>query len=493
MIPELHLPWNVIALLLPLVGSVLMLVVSAPERRWQTAVAVCLLTFVSTIGAAVDFTMLHAWEAHDHFDFLGDMFHTGVLVIDELNAPLLPLAALLFLAVIASTLRKQCADTSFSRLLFQESMLLGLFGARHPLAVILLSTLVAVPAACELRQRGRSVRVYLLHLGLSALMLVIGWLLLPNTVLGHPENAPGLMTVIAGTLLTLGALLRCGTAPMHCWITDLFDRADMATSLLTVLPMSGAFVVMRMVLPIAPSWALQSIALLSLITAVYAAGMSLIQTDPRRFFCYLFLSHAALVPAGLELLNPLGLTGALCVWISTSLAMTGLGITLRAVEARFGRLSLQQYHGLAARAPFLAVIFLVTGLAAVGFPGTIGFIGSELLIEGAVSVYPLMGTAVVVAAALNGIAIMSAFFRIFTGLRPQAGIAMPVRRRERIALLLLLVAILAGGLYPQPGVVSRYPAAIELIRHRDTDAAAGQDSLSVASTVPTPISQVNSP
>lgn len=492
MMPELHLPWNVISLLLPLLGSLLLQAIKDAERRWQAAVTVCLLTFAATIGAAVDFTMLHAWEAHDHFDFLGDLFHTGVLVIDELNAPLLPLAALLFLAVIASTLRKQTLETSFSLLLFQESMLLGLFGARHPLAVIVLSTLVAVPAACELMQRGKSARVYLLHMGLSTILLSTGWLLLPNTVFGHPEDSPGLLTVIAGTMLTLGALLRCGTAPLHCWITDLFDRADMTTSLLTVLPMSGAFVVMRMVLPIAPSWALQSIALLSLVTAVYAAGMSLIQTDPRRFFCYLFLSHTALVPAGLELLNPLGLTGALCVWISTSLAMTGLGITLRAVEARFGRLSLQQFHGLAARAPFLAVLFLITGLAAVGFPGTIGFIGAELLIEGAVAVYPLIGTAVVVAAALNGIAIMSAFFRIFTGLRPQAAIAMPVRRRERLALLLLLIAILAGGLYPQPGVASRYHAAIELIRHRDADAPPGPPSLSVVENVSIPSSQVKS-
>ena len=42
----------------------------------------------------------------------------------------------------------------------------------------------------------------------------------------------------------------------------------------------------RLVLPIAPDWVLRSIALLSLVTAVYAACMALVQHEARRFFCY---------------------------------------------------------------------------------------------------------------------------------------------------------------------------------------------------------------
>ncbi len=39
--------------------------------------------------------------------------------------------------------------------------------------------------------------------------------------------------------------------------------------------------------------------------------------------------------------------------------------------------------------PSLAGFFLLTGLASIGFPGTVGFIAMELLIEGAVEYYPL--------------------------------------------------------------------------------------------------------
>ena len=50
----------------------------------------------------------------------------------------------------------------------------------------------------------------------------------------------------------------------------------------------------------------------------------------------------------------------------------------------------------------LAVFFLLTGLASVGFPGTLGFISTELLVDSAVEASPYVGIPVVIAAgALN--------------------------------------------------------------------------------------------
>ncbi len=118
-------------------------------------------------------------------------------------------------------------------------------------------------------------------------------------------------------MLTIAVLLRAGACPMHVWMTDFFEHASLGTALLFVAPMTGAYAVMHLVFPVAPPWAMRSIAVLSLTTAVYAAGMATIQKDARRFFCYLFLSHSSLVLSGLELVNTIGMTGALCVWISS--------------------------------------------------------------------------------------------------------------------------------------------------------------------------------
>ncbi len=93
--------------------------------------------------------------------------------------------------------------------------------------------------------------------------------------------------LLPATLLTIAVLLRAGVVPVHCWMTDLFEHASFGTAILFVAPMTGAYAVMHLVLPFGPSWAMRSIAVLSLITAVYAAGMATIQKDARRFFCYL--------------------------------------------------------------------------------------------------------------------------------------------------------------------------------------------------------------
>ena len=226
---------------------------------------------------------------------------------------------------------------------------------------------------------------------------------------------------------------------------------------------------MRHVLPVAPGWLLHSIALFSRITSVYAAGMALIQKEARRFFVYLFLSHSSLVLVGLESVNAVGLTGALCVWLSTGLALGGFGLTLRSIEARTGRLSLDEYHGFYERAPLLAAFFLLTGLASIGFPATIGFVGAELLIESAVEESSVAAALMVAAAALNGLAVLHAYFHVFSGAQRPGSVDLTARWSERIAILVLTALILGGGLYPQPGVASRHHAAVKLLADRPTE------------------------
>jgi NADH-quinone oxidoreductase subunit M len=136
------------------------------------------------------------------------------------------------------------------------------------------------------------------------------------------------------------------------------------------------------------------------------------------------------------------------------------------MESRIGRITLNRYHGMYEHTPTLAGLFLLTGLASIGFPGTIGFIGMELLVEGAVDVYPLVGLAVVVAAALNSVAILRAYFRIFTGRKFETSVMLRSRPSERFAVTVLTILVLGGGLWPQPGVASRHHAAEELMKLR---------------------------
>lgn len=464
--PELLLPWLELSILIPLVGALIVKLPTNRELARRLCVAVCGITLLCTIGEWADFARMNAFEAHDHWDALASVFHANLFVIDELNAPLLPLVSLLFLLTVLSTLRTKLNRFSLSGTLLYQATLLATFSCRASWLLIGLLIVGAIFPWWEMRfRRGESTRVYTIHMSLFAISMVVGYGLLPADAQTHP-NQPGTATLIAGGLLTLGALIRNGIAPLHCWMTDLFERATLGTALLHVLPMTGAYAAMRLVLPIAPTWALQSIAVLSLITAVYASGRALVETDTRKFFCYLLLSSSSLVLVGLELVTPIGLTGALCLWLSVGLSLGGLGLTLRSVEARVGRIGLDRFHGLAEHMPALAGLFLLTGLGSIGFPGTIGFIGAELLIEGAVEVYPIVGIAVVVAATMNGIAIMHAYFRIFAGHVFTTTISFRAKPSERFAVVVLALLIIGGGLYPQPGVLSRHHAAESLLEHR---------------------------
>ena len=455
----LTLPWLEIALAASLLGALWVSLTPDRERAARWCVAFAALAFAACVME---------WFAHHHGDVtdpgarwapLTELFGRPIFAVDSLSAPLLPLVALLHLLTALSTAKVKSVRFSYSRMLVSEAWRLAGFGTKDGWALVVFLAVGVLPYLVELLARRKSVRVFALHQGLFVALLVGGWSLVE-------AGSPGW-----GAALLFGAVLvRSGVVPMHCWITDLFQKASFGNALLFVTPLAGAYLAVRLVLPIAPDWMLRALGIMSLVTAVYAAGMAAVQQEARRFFAYLFLSHASLVLVGLELVTPVSLMGGLAMWFSVALSLGGLGLALRALEARCGRLSLAEHHGLYEQSPALAVCFLLTGLASVGFPGTTGFISAELLVDGAVEANLMVGLGVIVASALNGIAIVRAYFRLFTGRRRAAsGPALAITPRERFAVLTLAALILGGGLYPQPGIRSRHDAAEALLAEREAN------------------------
>lgn len=459
---ELHLPWLEMAVLIPLLGAVWIGRVRDADVLRKLSVLITGVTLFCTIGAVLDFTYAGVTQAGDRFQILSRTFGREVFALDELSAPLLPMAALVYCLTMVATLRTKVRRFRFAMNLASEAVLLATFCSRDPWIVIGLLSIGAVFPYLLLRSRGKSTRVYLFHmLSYVGGMTAGQWLI----DLQSNSEAPAGWRILP---LALAVLIRNGVAPFHTWVSDLFEKGSFGGALLFVAPITGAYAAVRLLFPIAPQWLLEGMGVAALITAVYTAAMSLIQKDCRRFFAHLFLSLASLVLFGLCLDNPVGLTGALCVWLSMSLALGGLGLTLRAMESRCGRLSLVDYQGLYEHTPNLAMCFVLTGLASVGFPGTFGFVGTELLVDGGVAAYPLVGVAVVLVGALNGISIVQTYFRLFTGTQFFSSVSLLIRARERYAVLTLAALILIGGVMPYPWVASRYRAAQDLLTRRET-------------------------
>jgi len=469
---DLHLPWLELSILTPLFAALVLLVIRNQRVAQRIALVASGITVGFTVGEWLDFGTLGTFAAQDRGSLVRLLFGREVFVIDELSAPLLPMTAILFTLTIAATMRSKAARFSFGLTMAAESILLATLSCSVPEVLIGLLLISTVAPWLELRARGTSTRLFSIYMGTH-----IGLLIVATVLLRVGGDSP-MVSNSAAVLLVLSSLVRAGIFPAHSWVVDLFERATFGTALLFVAPMTGAYVVMRLVLPVVPVWALHGVAVLSLMTAVYASAMAVIQTEARRFFAFLFLSHSSLVLAGLEIANPIGMTGALCIWLATGLSLGGFAITLRSVESRIGRISLEQFHGLFDHMPYLGSLFLVTGLASIGFPGSLAFVGMELLVEGTVEVYPLVGTMIVLAAALNGIAVLRVYFRIFTGTRHVATISLAARPTERYVAIAMSVLVLSVGLWPGIAVRSRYHAAQTLLKLRQaTGIDRGKDDL----------------
>jgi NADH-quinone oxidoreductase subunit M len=470
----LPIPWLEAAILIALAGAVSISRLHNLNRAWRWGVAFTGAVFACTLLASLGFYLQRPDETDASWNLQQYFLGRSYLGLDELNAPLVPAVALLHFLTAAATARTKMRSFSLTWSLTAEAIHLAKFACKEPAMLVALLAVGALLPLVELVNRRRPTRLYALHMILFVGLLLIGCRLLVSA------EGDAVRTTAATIALLAAVLIRCGVVPAHCWITDWFEHASFGIALLYVIPLSGVYAAIRLVLPIAPDWVLHSIGLISLITAVYAAGMALVQREVRRFFAYLFLSHASLVLVGLELHTAVSLTGALSLWFSVILSLGGFGLVLRALEGRFGQLGLHEHHGLYEHTPMLAVCFLLTGLASVGFPGTLGFVATDMLVDGAVTVNLFVGIAVVATAALNGIAVVRAYLLLFTGARHTSTVSLVIGLRERVVVLTLAALILGGGLFPQPGLSSRQRAAEEILGSRRSRAERGNEKVATS-------------
>ena len=171
---ELHLPWLEFSVLIPLLGAIGASVLRNREVARTLCVVICLLTLVLAVGEWIDFGTIKQFEAHDRWQVLNVLSHRDVFVVDELSAPLLPLAALLYLMTVIGTLRTKVSRFSFGSTLISEAILLATLSCRDPWVLIGLLSLATIPPFVEIRDRNRSTRVYSIHMGVFIAFLVAG-------------------------------------------------------------------------------------------------------------------------------------------------------------------------------------------------------------------------------------------------------------------------------------------------------------------------------
>ena len=176
--------------------------------------------------------------------------------------------------------------------------------------------------------------------------------------------------------------------PFHTWSPDGHASAPTAVSMLHagVLMKLGGYGCFRVAIFLMPqaanelSWIF---IILTGISVVYGAFGAIVQKDLKYINAYSSVSHCGLVLFAILRLNQTAMTGAVMQMLSHGL-MTALFFAL--IGMIYGRThtrDIREMSGLMKVMPFLAVCYVIAGLASLGLPGLSGFVAEMTVFVGA--------------------------------------------------------------------------------------------------------------
>lgn len=332
------------------------------------------------------------------------------------------------------------------------ALALGILAVDHPAALGALWCAQILVAGLELRRLSRLGAAplsagFLRYQGVAAVCLVGGlWALQRGS------------TDVGVALLLVAIAVREAVVPAHGWLTTLVEHAPLALVVALVAPQTGVYVQISLLHAHTGGEFAHDYAAAGAVTGIIGALLGVVQSRARRAAGWLVISQTGLIAFGLENHSEIGWTGALLGWQVMALSTSGFLMTIAALEARRGELSLRQPGGSFARTPRMAVAFLFLGFASVALPLTLGFVAEDLLVQGSVEEFPEFGFAVILSTALNGYNVMRCFFVLFSGTRRHSG-EQDFSRREVVAVSAVMAVLLLGGLFPRVFLPSSAAAA----------------------------------
>ncbi len=175
--------------------------------------------------------------------------------------------------------------------------------------------------------------------------------------------------------------------PVHTWLPDAHVEAPTAGSVILaaiLLKMAGyGFIRFSIGLfPLASDYFTPLIFILSIIAIVYTSLIALMQEDMKKLIAYSSVAHMGFVTIGIFSITKQGLEGSIIQMISHGLISAALFLCVGVVYDRFHSRMISSYGGLVNIMPKYALMFIIFTLAALGLPGTSGFVGEFLILIG---------------------------------------------------------------------------------------------------------------
>ena len=459
-------------LLLPLLGAALITLLSPERERWIRLIA------LASSGAA----LLFAWALIFYFDpsdssvqfyeqyrwnpRLGTSYAVGV---DGFSFPMILLATLLcFVALLASTSIKQRTKGYYLLTLLLESAMLGVFMAQDWALFYVFWEFTLIPLFFLIdrwggkRRQGASLNFVLYTMGGSVFMLIsllLAFDAVPEKSFAMDAMIRGVHSLPADTqlIIFLGLLIGFGVKmpifPIHGWLPLAHVEAPSPISILLsgILLKMGSYGLIRAteMLPQAVLTMQTVLAILAMISLLYGGLLAWRQTDLKAMIAYSSISHMGVVLLGIASLNQTGMTGAVMQMVAHGLVAGALFLLVGLLYERTRTRDIRHYSSLVRVTPRFAFFTTLAFVAAVGMPGTAGFIAELHAIVGGFERWGwavlLLSLGMLVSAAYS----IRTVGRLFTGpVRPQMHGISDLQRSEFAAAATLASGIVLLGLFP---------------------------------------------
>ncbi|MBN1475866.1 NADH-quinone oxidoreductase subunit N [Candidatus Sumerlaeota bacterium] len=454
------------------------LLVMSIDALWPRSVRA--IPWIGIAGLLVTLAMLPMFRAER-------VAFSGLLVIDPL-AVLFKVIALISVILVAllsishRPLRGFHEGEYHTLLLFFAVGLMFLVGAAHLLMIYLALEMVSLAAylltghlKLDPRSSEAALKYYLFGALCSGLFLYGASILFGLTGTLHLDGiaeavrASGLSAALlaALVLMLIGLGFKIAMVPFHLWAPDAYEGAPTPiTALLSVASKAGGFAVLLRVLAVAfPLEALDwqpMLWVLCVVTMSLGNVIAVRQGNIKRLLAYSSIAQAGYVLVGVVLMRqtPAGLPSAMIYLIAYLFMNIGAFAVVIVVSNALGSDKIEDYRGLARRAPLASASLAVFLVSLTGIPPLAGFIGKFYLFAATIDAHAYW---LAVIMGVNSVVAAFYYFRVVRAMYLDAGKSeepIGTARPLQVAVGVTLLGTFVIGVWPQPFLL--FAAALPL-------------------------------
>jgi NADH-quinone oxidoreductase subunit M len=278
-------------------------------------------------------------------------------------------------------------------------------------------------------------------------------------------------------LIGFGVLI--SLVPFHSWAPTAYASAPTPAAMLHagVLKKFGLYGLLRVAVPLLPEgakeWA-HLLLLLLVLNILYIGLVTIAQKRLDMMLGYSSVMHMGYIFLGIAAGNAVGLSGAAMLMLAHGLSIAALFAMAGYLRKSSPTLAFTDFGGIAKTAPFLGYAFGMAAFASIGLPGFTNFASEIMVFFGAFGSAPRPGTlsfsAIQIATicglwgvVIGAVYMLRAYRQMFMGENSGSFQVSDPAPIFRWAMILLLVALLIGGVWPRSYLSFIQPSVEALI------------------------------